>query len=119
MQQTPSLGRQVRFYRQDGEELTATITHVWSDTCVNLCVFSRDGGTFGVTSVLLSTGPDDLATRWAWPNPRPQACAMPWIRLGVTSGEDPHHQAQPSRCCCGSAMSARPVAFVRKRHRRP
>lgn len=38
------------------QPLAAIVTHVWSDTCVNLAVFDTNGGTFGKTSVLLING---------------------------------------------------------------
>lgn len=65
-QQAPSLGRVVKF-RLNGEDLAAIIAYVHSDTCVNLMVVGTTGETSGRTSVLLSTGPDDLNGRWRWP----------------------------------------------------
>lgn len=48
--QKPSVGRIVHYYGADqetgvGERVpkAAIITRVWSDTCVNLCVFGFDG----------------------------------------------------------------------------
>lgn len=61
----PTVGRVVWYFptRSDpggiapGGHLAAIIAHVWSDTCVNLAVFSSDGTMFARTSVrLVQTG---------------------------------------------------------------
>lgn len=39
--------------RTGGQACAAIVTHVWSDTCVNLAVFDANGGTHSRTSVLL------------------------------------------------------------------
>lgn len=60
----PTVGRIV-WYRPDeqdritmsihegGQPLSATVCHVWSDTCVNLSVIDSDGGCHKRTSVTL------------------------------------------------------------------
>ena len=50
----PTIGRVV-WYRPAGRDIVhaAVITHVWSDTCVNLAVFGMDGAPYQRTSVLL------------------------------------------------------------------
>ena len=45
------------------QPLAAIVTHVWSDTCVNLAVFDTNGGTFGKTSVLLINGDMEQPSR--------------------------------------------------------
>lgn len=67
MKITPTVGRIVWFYPDEvpmqqaaaGQPLAAIVTHVHSDTMVNLAVFSPAGGTFGVTSVDLYQGEGD------------------------------------------------------------
>lgn len=55
----PTVGRVVWFYpagHQEGEQpLAAIIAHVWSDTCVNLAIFCRNGSPLPnpPTSILL------------------------------------------------------------------
>lgn len=55
----PTVGRVVWFYPKgyvDGQEpLAAIVTHVWSDTCVNLAIFDANGRPLAdpPTSVLL------------------------------------------------------------------
>lgn len=56
----PTVGRVVHFFpattdtlHRDGEPLAATIVRVWSNTCVNLALFDRDGHLHRRTSVLL------------------------------------------------------------------
>lgn len=43
----PTVGRVVWFYpqghSQDKQPLAAIVSHVWSDTCVNLAIFSANG----------------------------------------------------------------------------
>lgn len=60
---TPTVGRVV-WYRPvkggddnhpdpQGQPQAAIVTHVWSDTCVNLAIFDADGVSYNRTSVLL------------------------------------------------------------------
>lgn len=63
----PSVGRIVH-YREPRVDDThairaAIVTAVWTDTCVNLTVFDKRGGTFAVTSA--SLGVDGGC--WSWP----------------------------------------------------
>lgn len=62
----PTVGRVV-WYRPNAAEktfmtilgngpLAAIVTHVWSDTCVNLTVFDSNGQAHGKTSVTLHQG---------------------------------------------------------------
>lgn len=45
----------------DGDQpLAAIVTHVWSDTCVNLAVFDSNGVSQGRTSVTLEHGAPSL-----------------------------------------------------------
>lgn len=39
----PTIGRIVLFRGEDGQDRPAIVTHVWSDFCVNLNVFPKDG----------------------------------------------------------------------------
>ena len=65
--QRPSVGRIVHFLHASGEGPTgcqaAIVTAVWSDTMVNLAVFSANGGASNPSSVGLG---DELRT-WHWP----------------------------------------------------
>ena len=55
----PTVGRIVYYYPSaqtpwhNFAPLAAIITHVWSDTCVNLAIFDANGNPFSSTSVLL------------------------------------------------------------------
>lgn len=55
----PTVGRIVWYYpaghRSKEQPLAAIVSHVWSDTCVNLAIFSQNGCPMGTppTSVLL------------------------------------------------------------------
>ena len=55
----PTVGRVVWYYPKDNKEgdqpLAAIVAHVWSDTCVNLAIFTANGCPMGTppTSVLL------------------------------------------------------------------
>lgn len=69
----PTVGRVVwynplphfRMYVHD-QPLAATITHVWSDNCVNLRVDREDGSTTGMTSVLLAQDRDASPGECQW-----------------------------------------------------
>lgn len=56
---TPTVGRVVWFYRKGAslteQPLAAIVSHVWSDTCVNLAIFDANGNAMvnPPTSVLL------------------------------------------------------------------
>jgi hypothetical protein len=43
----------------EGKPFAAIVAHVWSDTCVNLCVIDPNGQTLGRTSVFLWQGDTD------------------------------------------------------------
>ena len=51
----PTIGRVVWYHpnRPHKQPLAALVTHVWSDTCINLVVFDENGVGGGKTSVLL------------------------------------------------------------------
>lgn len=57
----PTVGRVVWYHpfetdpgpNPGDQPLCALVTHVWSDTCINLAVFDVNGKTYGKTSVLL------------------------------------------------------------------
>lgn len=69
--QMPSVGRIVQYTPErggKGSPYPAIITHVWSDTCVNLNVitdgsYPLDEGERLPTSVVIGVGP----RTWAWP----------------------------------------------------
>jgi hypothetical protein len=75
--QKPSVGRIVLYMPPEGlrgkapQPYPAIITHVWSETCVNLAVFGD--GTYGLprdvpTNVSLSPAGEEIALGcWAWP----------------------------------------------------
>lgn len=79
MNQKPSVGRIVHYTPQEpagngtkGQPYPAVITHVWSDTCVNLNVLNDGSFTLSrdecPTSVNLATDPDNPSPRtWSWP----------------------------------------------------
>ena len=83
----PTVGRVVLFKAHNSEltggnnEVPALVTHVWSDTCINVMVM-RDGHEatpIGVTSVSMT---DDFAASG-------QACAWRWMpyQKAVAAGE--------------------------------
>lgn len=62
---SPSIGRIVwsRFcpdWNGDPGTFAAIITHVWSDTCVNLAIFDPNGGHHSATSVRLLQDDDQF-----------------------------------------------------------
>jgi hypothetical protein len=79
--QKPSIGRIVHYLDERQAEYPAIVTHVWSDTCVNLEVFGINveylqGGNADArfpTSVVHADAPAgdvDAAPRsWHWPEP--------------------------------------------------
>lgn len=78
MDQKPSIGRIVHYIRSDGAEYPAIITHVWSDTCVDLEVFGINvehlqGGDadvrFPKSVVMHDTGGGERGSvrSWHWP----------------------------------------------------
>lgn len=66
MQQQPTIGRIVHYHDGDVSPYAAIITQVWSDTCVNLAVFTHEGHTFPVTSCLHPEG-GGIGQYWDWP----------------------------------------------------
>ena len=60
----PSLGRIVLFRSMDGVEYPSIITRVWSDTCVNLMVFSSESSSF--TSIVQDEEMKQTQG-WRWP----------------------------------------------------
>ena len=71
LNQRPSIGRIVLF-RKAGDTLPAIITQVWSQTLVNLTVFTDGGPTEPYSSV--EQGDDER--QWNWP-PRVQPFDFP------------------------------------------
>lgn len=76
-EQKPSVGRIVHYTPLNpkgnkGQPYPAVITHVWSDTCVNLCVLNDGSFTLSLeecpTSVTLALDPQNPVPRsWCWP----------------------------------------------------
>lgn len=62
----PTIGRIVHFTSDGTDVRAAIITHVWSDSCVNLSVFGPNGDSEGKTSVLFAEDRTQAQT-WAWP----------------------------------------------------
>lgn len=61
----PTIGRVVWYHPVDADpEIThpAIVTHVWSDTCVNLAIFASNGKPYAETSVFLYQGGDNRPT---------------------------------------------------------
>lgn len=63
----PTVGRIVHYHDHSNEPLAAIITKVWSDTMVNLAVFSEGGTTYSRTSV---NNESQYGTFWCWPDPK-------------------------------------------------
>lgn len=69
---TPTIGRSVHYHlpdhdprsRYEGDVLPATVTRVWSDTCVNLKVIC-EAGDFLATSVVFDES--GAPGHWSWP----------------------------------------------------
>lgn len=89
--QSPTVGRIVRYGAGAGVVLPAIVTHVWSETCVNLFVFPD--GIYphlisGVRTSVQQAGENDFAEdvaqalstvgRWWWPNQQAKP-AMPGV----------------------------------------
>lgn len=72
--QKPTIGRIVLFrascypWIQDGQEVPAIVTRVWSDTCVNLMVMVDGHETTpkGVTSCCYDADADPKRTSYSW-----------------------------------------------------
>ena len=59
----PTVGRVVYFHNGqtiDTQPMAAIITHVWSDTMVNLAIFTPNGETRGETSVIYGQDAETL-----------------------------------------------------------
>ena len=94
-QQTPSIGRIVHYVMPDGpnqgESRPAMVVRVWSDTTVNLQVFTdgtADGGAYSgglvkAASVEFSEDVSQLGT-WHWP---------PFVAPKEASGKEPKDEA--------------------------
>lgn len=64
----PSLGRIVLFSRAGViTERPAIVTHVWSDSCVNLQAFPVAGHPDEITSVCMAEEPSAGSDSWRWP----------------------------------------------------
>jgi len=58
---SPTVGRVVWYHpgssdpgpSPEGQPLAAIVSHVWSDTCINLAIFDANGVLYNRTSVLL------------------------------------------------------------------
>lgn len=65
--QKPSIGRIVHFYAsKDADPQAALVTHVWSDTCVNLVAWNA-GGTKTDGSSVLERSDETIGSSWCWP----------------------------------------------------
>lgn len=68
----PTIGRIVLFVGEDGQDRPAIVTHVWSQFCVNLNVFPKDGPDThaGIRTSVTHAGPEtNEATppgTWHW-----------------------------------------------------
>lgn len=49
----PTIGRIVHYHPEPDMTHAAIVTHIWSDTCVNLSVFDNNGNQYPCTSVFL------------------------------------------------------------------
>lgn len=67
MEQKPSVGRVVHYVSSLGQHWAAIITHVWSDSCVNLAVFDSNGVASNATSVCYDGDALPPAYTWHWP----------------------------------------------------
>jgi len=69
----PSIGRLVHYFPTINENygnspVTALITHVWSDTCVNLKLFADGPGVMdGFKTSVNNLHSDNSAGSWNWP----------------------------------------------------
>lgn len=73
--QKPSIGRIVHL-SHSGQRVAAVVTHVWSETCVNVQPLGPKAGTSEITSAVYeeeTTVPEDpnmigiAHHRWTWP----------------------------------------------------
>lgn len=84
--QQPTIGRVVLYHptpnpKSGLEPYPAIITHVWSETCVNLAV-QQDGSapiadTLTPTSVMHESQAGEGMTSWSWPAIKPPAATTP------------------------------------------
>lgn len=102
----PTIGRVIWFWPSTSDTtianggdqpLPAFVTHVWSDTCVNIGGFDANGKPFGKTSVLLhqdgNERPDSFFAEWM-PYQKGQAAKAEQAEsVGTASQhtEDPDH----------------------------
>lgn len=72
----PTIGRIVHFVLSGaavpGDHYAAVVTHVWSDTCVNLFVFSKgaqadDQYASGVKTSVIQDESATIGYSWHWP----------------------------------------------------
>lgn len=61
----PTVGRIVHYVNENGEHCAAIVAKVWSDTCVNLTLFTPNGGTESRTSASYDELPRSYS--WHWP----------------------------------------------------
>jgi hypothetical protein len=64
----PTVGRIVHFFKDTtGVPEAAVVTAVWSDTCVNITIFTVDGTVMGATSVQKRMEGNMNMRVWDWP----------------------------------------------------
>jgi hypothetical protein len=89
MHKAPTIGRIVLFNDEAGRGEThpAIVTHVYDDDCVNLAVFSRDGGSYGRPRVYCGDKPG----QWDWPNV-PSSAPAPTAMAAIAVSPTPELQ---------------------------
>jgi hypothetical protein len=102
---TPTIGRQVWFVHKGkytharalGPIFAATITHVWSDHCINIAAIDSDGMVFGVTSVELcqeTLAPPHPHCVWM-PYQKGQAAKVDEMERDIRAAADPRLHERP------------------------